>query len=219
MNDCKRTTLCLLVIVLLFGLLSCANNDFIPSSAPMNSIESMQDDSDSSESSVTYFESSMVSDEDIYDDTVSFDIVAAAVMDWSEGLEYAYVEGIYSVKGIGSCKDPIISIPSFHDGQIVTAIAGAAFAYQKQLRAVLIPGGVTKIRSWAFAHCKNLTDLVISSDIKEILPYAFQECDNLRTVYYSGTEEEWESINVAVGNEAFKNAKMVPISVTMNPVV
>lgn len=59
----------------------------------------------------------------------------------------------------------------------------------------VIPEGVTSIGQAAFYECTSLTSVVIPSSVTSIGNYAFQYCTNLKTINYTGTEEQWNSIS------------------------
>ena len=65
-----------------------------------------------------------------------------------------------------------------------------------------------KIGTGAFYYCVTLESIVIPVSVKEISIDAFMYCNNLKTVYYGGTQAQFEALqtNVATGNNAFKNA-------------
>ncbi len=136
---------------------------------------------------------------------------------YSKGLYYgANGEGTCYVKGIGTCTDEIIVIPSEHGGRAVNAIGINAFASAKikgviiphgvteiqqsafpnctELTSVVIPDGVTAIGGFAFYGCQNLTSITIPSSVTSFGKYMLFQCPNLTDVYYMGTEEEWEAI-------------------------
>ena len=65
---------------------------------------------------------------------------------------------------------------------------------------VKIPDSVTKIENGAFYRCKSLTSLKMSKNIKTIGDGAFEGCDALKTLDYSGTKDQRNSISIGDGN-------------------
>lgn len=64
-----------------------------------------------------------------------------------------------------------------------------------------IPNNVTKIGRGAFYGSQNLTSITFTSNIANIDNNAFGFCDNLKDVYFIGTEEQWNKINInKIGN-------------------
>lgn len=69
-----------------------------------------------------------------------------------------------------------------------------------------IPDSVTSIDSAAFNSCTGLTSLVLPDSVTSIDGAAFYDCMSLADVYYTGSAEQWNAINVEYGNEALLNA-------------
>ena len=62
----------------------------------------------------------------------------------------------------------------------------------------------------AFNKCSNLTNITIPDSVTSIAGNAFYNCNNLKTVYYTGTEEEWKKITItASGNTSLISATKV----------
>ena len=60
-----------------------------------------------------------------------------------------------------------------------------------------------------FSDCCSLTSITISESITNIGNSAFVACDSLDTVYYSGTLEQKEKINIYEDNEDLLNAAWI----------
>jgi hypothetical protein len=68
----------------------------------------------------------------------------------------------------------------------------------------------SEIANYGFANCYNLKTLYIPKSIKKIEHHAFLECNSDLKVYYEGTEEEWNQIDIeTIGNEQFLNCKRI----------
>lgn len=114
-----------------------------------------------------------------------------------------------SVTSIGSdafryCNMEYINIPNS-----VTNIGVGAFQYCKVLKTIALPRGLTIIESKVFDGCWNLASVTIPNTITSIKEAAFGDCPNLTTVYYDGTEEEWNAITIASSNESLLDATKV----------
>ena len=94
-----------------------------------------------------------------------------------------------------------------HDG--VTSIGNRAFYDCYSLTSIVIPEGVTRIGDSAFYGCYNLTSIVIPEGVTSIGNSAFADCYRLKTVYYTGTKEEWASISIDSSNSNLKNTTIV----------
>ena len=88
----------------------------------------------------------------------------------------------------------------------VTKIGNRAFDYCSSLTNIKIPNSVTKIGNWAFYYCTSLKKIEIPNSLASIGYSAFSDCTNLKDVYYAGSKEEWEKINIGNDNEYLTNA-------------
>ena len=97
-----------------------------------------------------------------------------------------------------------ISIPNS-----VKKIGEYAFRDCIGLQNFVIPDSVTCIEWGAFSKCTGLTSVTIPKTITRFEPNTFDDCNNIRDVFYSGTEEQWQSIDFSYGNErSFKKANI-----------
>ena len=88
----------------------------------------------------------------------------------------------------------------------VTSIGNHAFAFCDSLTSVTIGDSVTYIDDNAFYNCTSLTSITIPDSVTSIGRFAFYSCDGLTDVYYSGSEEEWNKINIGSNNSCLTNA-------------
>ncbi len=92
----------------------------------------------------------------------------------------------------------------------VTNIWNCAFYKCSSLKSVTIPDSVTSIENGTFGKCSSLRSVTIPDSVTRIDYNAFSGCDRLTDVYYSGSEAEWNKINIKVwsdpGNEPLYNA-------------
>ena len=69
-----------------------------------------------------------------------------------------------------------------------------------------IPMGVTSINTSAFGFCNSLTGVTIPASVTGISWDAFVNCWALTDVYYTGSEEQWNAMNILDGNDALIDA-------------
>lgn len=93
---------------------------------------------------------------------------------------------------LSGCGMTSVIIP---DG--VTQIGARAFKGCESITSVTIPDSVTRIGRNAFDGCRKLKSIVIGSSVTVIEEYAFFSTSALTDVYYKGTEEMWDEINIA----------------------
>lgn len=112
----------------------------------------------------------------------------------------------------------------------VQNISGSAFAYCSNLTNIVIPDSVTSIGSRTFSGCSKLNNVILPKDLTTISSYTFQDCANLKTIkipasvtkidssafdatplesiYYNGTQEDWENISITTGFNEISNSSI-----------
>ena len=111
----------------------------------------------------------------------------------------------------------------------VTSIGDSAFRYCESLTSITIPNSVTSIGDWAFEDCTSLTSITIPNSVTSIGESAFYNCTSLTSitipnsvtsigsaafswcisltdVYYTGSETEWNNIDIGENNTYLTNA-------------
>lgn len=87
-------------------------------------------------------------------------------------------------------------------------IAVDAFGDCIDITDIIIPDSVRYIARVAFLRCENLETIVIPGGITTIDTAAFVNCENLKDVYFLGTEEEWNKINIELENDSLLDAEI-----------
>lgn len=85
---------------------------------------------------------------------------------------------------------------SYSIPESVTIVFSKGFQNRKNLKQVVISGGMTGISYLMFQGCENLTSIVIPDSVKWITSGAFSDCTNLTSIQFKGTVEQWRSIQL-----------------------
>lgn len=124
-----------------------------------------------------------------------------------------------SVSSIGHCfinkSNNITTINVDGTNTAYTSIDGVLFSKDKTTLVAYpngkgsnysIPGSVTTIENHSFMDCVNLKNITIPNSVKTIKVGAFENCTGLTDVYYNGTENEWNIIDIKSDNNSLRNA-------------
>lgn len=82
----------------------------------------------------------------------------------------------------------------------LTDICEKAFLSCTKLKNIIIPESTINIERQAFWYCENLLSITLPIGICNIKSGAFDRCTNLSDVYYMGTQQDRENINIRPGN-------------------
>ena len=86
-----------------------------------------------------------------------------------------------------------------------------AFGYNN-FEEIVILDNVKTIEEGGFEYCSSLKTITLSASLNSIGASAFAGCASLKTVYYKGTQAQWESLkeNISTtGNEKLTGANIV----------
>ena len=87
----------------------------------------------------------------------------------------------------------------------VKTIYSSAFNDCNALESIIIPDNVTEIQKQTFRYCYNLKTIDIPNGLTSIGNNAFAET-SLDTIYYNGSQEDWNKITISSGNDKLLNA-------------
>ncbi|MDE7312612.1 MAG: leucine-rich repeat protein, partial [Eubacterium sp.] len=88
----------------------------------------------------------------------------------------------------------------------VNYLGVSGFEGCKGLTKVTLSSALKEIKVGIFRDCVNLTEVTISGIINSIDRYAFHNCYSLKNIYFAGTKEQWNAVNISEKNEALLNA-------------
>lgn len=87
----------------------------------------------------------------------------------------------------------------------VETIGYAAFNFSK-LKQVILSENLKEIGSYSFAGCTELESVFMHDNITNIYSNAFNDCASLNDIYYFGSEEKWNEIEIDSENDCLLNA-------------
>lgn len=74
------------------------------------------------------------------------------------------------------------------------------------LKKVVIGSGISSIPIGMFSNCDELEYITIPANVTYVSQEAFGNCPSIKTVYYKGTQEQWNNISFDSGNGYLKSA-------------
>ena len=86
------------------------------------------------------------------------------------------------------------------------SIPDYVFYWCSSLSSITIPENVTILGDYAFGHCGALSNVTIPDSVTTIGVGAFAECTSLTDVYYGGTQEQWQLIEIGNNNAPLASA-------------
>ncbi len=89
-----------------------------------------------------------------------------------------------------------LSLKSVVIGNGLTTIEGASFHDCMNLTTLTLGNGVQLIDNMAFEGCYNLKSIVMYNSVTTIGDHSFYPCNALTDIFYVGTEEEWNAIDI-----------------------
>ena len=141
-----------------------------------------------------------------FDDTAWFDSQPDGDV-YLDKVLYAYKDSNVDSSYYGTYHDPVPKNYTLDVKEGTEIIADCAYALQNNLKKIVLPDGLEYIGQMAF-YDSNVKTVYIRNSVVEISYYAFGGCDKLEDVYFSGTEEEWDKIDIKDGNEYLLRSKI-----------
>lgn len=89
----------------------------------------------------------------------------------------------------------------------IKEIQNNTFLNCTSLKEVNLPNGLTKIGDSAFVGCESLTSIAIPKSVKSFGTSVFN--NYLKTVYFEGSEEEWNAITFGANNTPLEQAEII----------
>ena len=92
----------------------------------------------------------------------------------------------------------------------VTGVGDHAFTFCNNLENVELPEGLKRIGQEAFSTCGiSLRSIRLPASLELVEKEAFLDCKELAEVYYGGTLEQWETLDIRLDNTELKSAHII----------
>lgn len=88
----------------------------------------------------------------------------------------------------------------------ISIINDNLFSECSALKTVVIPDSVTAIERYAFSGCTSLESIVIPSSVISRYNNSFNNCTSLKDVYYTGSQSEWNNMQIKIDSSYVDNA-------------
>ena len=119
----------------------------------------------------------------------------------NETVNYRLENGTFTVSGTGGMSDYYYTYENYRD-QIVTAVIEdgidcvglSSFQDCSNLETVYLGNDVSVIKGYAFKRCSNIKSVYMPTSVTEVVNGAFVSNNTNTTIYYAGTEEQFNQI-------------------------
>ena len=114
-----------------------------------------------------------------------------------------------SVRSIGnSAFSSCSGLTRVTQGSGLKGIGSQAFSDCGSLSSIVIPEGVKAIEFRTFYNCSNLMEITIPRTVTSIGDWAFDGCYGLSKVTFTGTQAQWNAIDVKEYNDPLLSANI-----------
>lgn len=110
-------------------------------------------------------------------------------------------------------KVPERTVNPFSDEGIIVPVTGItknAFCGKETVTDIILPASIENLSGFAFAGCRSLRNITIPKRIKIIREGTFAGCTNLENIYYEGSPEDWEKIEIVHRKHAIDFGDVTP---------
>lgn len=125
-----------------------------------------------------------------------------------DNLYFEVINGVLFTKDMKSLliyppkkKDEKYAVP-----KTVEIIEQDAFSCNDYIKTIIFQNGVRKIYPYALSCCHNLETVYLPKTIELVSLKTFYWVGALRNVFFEGTQQEWDNIDIAFGNSELENA-------------
>ena len=120
-----------------------------------------------------------------------------------------------NVKSINSYGAEVIKLPRralnmWGDERNVSRFMVDVFQLNDNVTDIILHSRICGFPEGAFRGCKNLRRITIPKGVRRIGKDVFAGCDSLEDVYYEGTIEEWEKVEIYTGKRVVELGELIP---------
>ena len=135
-------------------------------------------------------------------------------------MGYTYISGVMRrapmfVTTLGDTASEVIKLPQKAInkwGNEVDVVGFKPWVFQgnDKVTDIILHSGIHGLPDAAFKGCTKLKRLTIPKNTIKIGRDVFSGCDSLEDVYYEGTMEQWEKIEIYTGKRIVDLGKLIP---------
>lgn len=114
--------------------------------------------------------------------------------------------GIYSIGG--DCFLECSALTTIKLPESLNNLGGFAFTGCTGLEEAVVNCELKNLTWNIFNGCTNLKKVTLGTSVKNIEEDCFKDCNALEEVFYCGTENRWNTVNIQSGNEPLLKAHM-----------
>ncbi len=101
-----------------------------------------------------------------------------------------------------------VSLTNVEFGNNLISLDTWAFGCCENLTSIHLPSSLKTIGNYAFEYCFLLESIIIESNVETIGSSIFSSCDNLSNIYYTGSKEQWNNIDIYSSNYKLFNTNI-----------
>lgn len=117
-------------------------------------------------------------------------------------------DGTFSVAGYNSFYGHELTVPEKIGDKQITSIGREALM-GSSITKLTLSEGIKTIEYQAIKNCKSLEALILPESLTTIGHYAFAHDESLTEVYYRGSEEAWQKVEIGInGNDVFESVEV-----------
>ena len=108
--------------------------------------------------------------------------------------EYSVPDKVTQIGAFAFAGNNVLENVTFADN--ISFIGEGAFELCPGIEEIVLPKKLEKISLGTFNGCDNLKRVMIPENVRKIEANAFGACNDLTDIYYAGSKEQWQSIEI-----------------------